>query len=286
MKRSYLDLVDLARGIRVALLSGVALVATMMVSSPTAAQSLPLLFVSSTDVVEGDTGSQLAHFIVSLSKPATSPVSFSIETKGRSATDGVDFLGAKAGDRFTIPAGQLFTRFYFVIKGDTEVEPNEKFEFFVSKISGATVRQPANAGGTCIIVDDDSRAKTAGSNVPALSVSNMGIPEGDAGSRLAYFNIGLSQPATSPVTFSFATNTRVHGDWATDGVDYDGGKGTVTIKPGEQYYTVWFAIKGDTVFERNEKFELVLSNPVGATLHKSTGTGTIMNDDDAKPAAR
>jgi len=38
-------------------------------------------------------------------------------------------------------------------------------------------------------------------------------------------------------------------------------------------------VNGDTVFEANQTFHVILSNPSGATIADSTGVGTIKNDD-------
>ena len=42
-------------------------------------------------------------------------------------------------------------------------------------------------------------------------------------------------------------------------------------------------VKGDTKVEGNEKFHLVLFDPVNASILDDTGVGTILNDDVAPP---
>jgi len=45
--------------------------------------------------------------------------------------------------------------------------------------------------------------------------------------------------------------------------------------------SVAIVVQGDTTVEGNETLTLTLTNPVGATLLRATGTGTILNDDPA-----
>ncbi len=72
--------------------------------------------------------------------------------------------------------------------------------------SGYIVGSPSSATGT--ILNDD---------IPSLSVSDVSVTEGNAGTTSATFTISLSQPAaTGGVSFDIAT---VNGT-ATAGTDY------------------------------------------------------------------
>lgn len=57
--------------------------------------------------------------------------------------------------------------------------------------------------------------------------------------------------------------------------------GTLTFSAatGQTTKTVDVAVKGDTVVEPDETFLLNLSNPQGATISKTPGVATILNDD-------
>jgi hypothetical protein len=65
------------------------------------------------------------------------------------------------------------------------------------------------------------------------------------------------------------------------GADVTATSGTLTFLTGETSKTVAVTVVGETLFEANETFTLVLSSPVGATIAAGTGTGTITNDDAA-----
>jgi hypothetical protein len=120
--------------------------------------------------------------------------------------------------------------------------------------------------------DDPSFAQPA---QPTISISDPSFTEGNSGSATAFVNLTLSQEAASPVTVEYTT---VNGT-ATAGSDYLSQSGTVTFAPGETSIQVGFTVYGDTVFEPDETFSILLSNPVGAQLGDDTGTITIVNDD-------
>ena len=62
--------------------------------------------------------------------------------------------------------------------------------------------------------------------------------------------------------------------------DYiDTGGGLVTFNPGETSGTFFFRIFGDTETEADETFLVNLTSASGATIDRSQGTGTILNDD-------
>ena len=105
--------------------------------------------------------------------------------------------------------------------------------------------------------------------------SGVSVPEGNAGTSSATFQVTLSQEAVGPVSVGFAT---VNGT-ATAGQDYVAASGTVTFEPGESEKTVTVLVSGDTTFEADEIFYVSLSAPSGATISSGQGQGTIVNDD-------
>ena len=96
----------------------------------------------------------------------------------------------------------------------------------------------------------------------------------------AVFVLTLSKPATEAVTVDYPT---VAGDAGS--ADFTGSSGSVTFAAGEQTKTISIPITGDNLTEANEHFNVVLTNAVGATLARATGTATIVDDDAAPPAS-
>jgi len=136
----------------------------------------------------------------------------------------------------------------------------------VSNRQGQPVQLDALTGGTITVT---------GLTLPSLSVGNVQVTEGDAGSTDAVFTVTLSEASATPVTVDFATAD----DNATAGADYTPTTGRLTFPAGTTSLTVAVPVLGDEAAEGNETFRLVLRNPSGATLGAAAGTGTIVDDD-------
>lgn len=121
-------------------------------------------------------------------------------------------------------------------------------------------------------------AGTTTPTLPTLSIDSPSIVEGDDGTTTLTFTVTASATSTSAITVDYATADGT----AVAGSDYVATSGTLTIAAGQTTGTIVVTINGDRVIEPNEAFSLVLSNPSQATLGAAaTGTGTIVNDDNA-----
>jgi Ca2+-binding RTX toxin-like protein len=115
-------------------------------------------------------------------------------------------------------------------------------------------------------------AATSVSILSALTVS-----EGDSGTTNALLTVNLSSRSASAITVDFATQSGT----AQAGSDFVATSGTLTFAPGVTSQTIVVPIVGDTVVEGTESFQIVLSNPVNATLSQTTSTVTILDNDVA-----
>jgi chitinase len=111
--------------------------------------------------------------------------------------------------------------------------------------------------------------------LPSISVTDVTIGEGNTGTTSRTFTVTLSSASASAVSVNYATRNGT----ATAGSDYTAVSGTLSFAAGQTSKTVSVPVLGDTVFESDETFYLDLSAAVGATLSRSTATGTIANDD-------
>ena len=111
-----------------------------------------------------------------------------------------------------------------------------------------------------------------------ISIGNESQSEGDTGNRTYTFELTLANPSSQTVTVDWATQDGT----ALAPADYVAASGTVTFGPGVTTQTVVVQVKGDVVFEPDETFSIVLSDPTNATIGDGTGTGTI-DDDDLQP---
>ena len=113
--------------------------------------------------------------------------------------------------------------------------------------------------------------------VPEISVADVSVKEGDAGTTNAAFVVSLSSSPTvsSPVSVTYSVVAAT----ATAGRDYTAIAGTLTFAPGETQKTVNVPVIGDRTRESDETFTLRLANPTNATLTRGNGLGTVQDDD-------
>jgi hypothetical protein len=121
-----------------------------------------------------------------------------------------------------------------------------------------------------------------GGGTPTLSINDVSVTEGNAGTKTATFTATLSAAATGTVTVNYATANGT----ATAGSDYVATSGTLTFPAGTTSRPVTVTVNGDTTVEPNETFTVNLSSPSGATLADAQGVGTIVNDDVACTAVQ
>jgi len=114
-----------------------------------------------------------------------------------------------------------------------------------------------------------------------VSIASVTLNEGNTGTTNFPFVATLSQVSNDPVTVQYAT---ANGTAVAPG-DFTATSGMVTIPAGQLTAPIPVSVNGDTSFETNEAFTVVLSSPTNANLitGASTATGTITND-DAVPA--
>jgi ELWxxDGT repeat protein len=136
-----------------------------------------------------------------------------------------------------------------------------------------------NVNGTLFFSADDGthgrELWKLADGLPALTVGDATVTEGNAGTRAATFTVTLSAASNQPVTVSYATANGA----ATAPSDYAAISGMLTFAPGETSKTVIVLVKGDRRGEPNELFYLALSAPGNATIADGQGQGTILDDE-------
>ncbi|CAD7730939.1 hypothetical protein LMG31884_45510 [Xanthomonas hydrangeae] len=202
-------------------------------------------------------------YTVLLDQAAQSAVSIAFSVGG-SATSGTDY--AAVSSPLTIPAGQTSSTITINPTADATIEADETVVISLAAGSGYSVGSPNSATGT--IANDDQ---------PSLSINDVSVNEGNAGTTNATFTVSLSQPAgAGGVSFDIATADGT----ATAGVDYVASSlSGQTIPAGSSSATFTVLVNGDTLSEPNETFFVNVSNVSGATVADAQGLGTIVNDD-------
>ena len=121
-----------------------------------------------------------------------------------------------------------------------------------------------------------------------LSTSGLHVTEGNSGTTDAVIPVDLSGPSTQTVTVDYTT---VDGTAKAADNDYIPATGTLTFAPGETQKNIVIKVVGDTTYELDEVFTVVISNPVNATIlgdspgFADTATVFIVNDDAVIPFA-
>jgi CSLREA domain-containing protein len=196
-------------------------------------------------------------------------VTVNYATANGTATAGQDYTSASGllswGNG--ISASQTFT---IPITDDSLDEPDETVSITLSNATGgATIGNPASAVLT--ITDNDP--------APSLSINDVSQAEGNSGTTNFNFTVTLSAASGQTVSVNYATANGT----AQAGSDYLSVNGLLTFTPGQTSKPVTVQVNGDTQFEPNETFFVNLSNATNATIGKSQGTGTIVNDDAVPP---
>jgi uncharacterized protein YhjY with autotransporter beta-barrel domain len=225
---------------------------------------LPNLTINDVTASEGNAGVTNFTFTVSLSAPAgPGGVTFDIATANGTATAGIDYVANSLTGQ-TIPAGSSTYTFTVQVNGDALNEPSETFFVNVTNVVNAVV---VDGQGVGTIVNDDP--------LPSLSINDVTVVEGNAGTVNAVFTVTLSAASGQTVSVNYATADGT----ATQPADYTNTSGTLTFTPGTTTQTITVPVIGETVPEANETFFVNLSGAVNATIADNQGVGTITNDD-------
>ena len=185
---------------------------------------------------------------------------------GANPADAADYTPVITKQTLVFAAGETEKTIAVRTSEDDLDEPDETFLARLDNATGALIIRGQGVG---TIVDDDAP--------PELSIDDAApVDEG----ALAVFAVRLSEVSGRTVT----ANWRTASETATEGADFVGAAGTVTIAPGETTAHLEVVTVDDEQVEAGEEtFRVTLSAPVHATLGTATATGTIVDDD--RPAA-
>ena len=240
---------------------------------------LPALSINDVTSTEGNSGTKMFTFTVSLSTVApTGGVTFDIASADGTAQDGNpggednDYVARSLAAQ-TIPAGSQNYSFDVTVNGDLSIEANETFFVNVTNVSGATVTDSQGLG---TIQNDDS---------PTLTINDVSANETNSATTTFTFTVTSSLPAPAGgITFDIATadgTAQDHNPVSEDN-DYVAKSLTAqTITAGNTTYIFQVTVNGDPLVEPNETFFVNVTNVSGATVADGQGQGTIQNDDTA-----
>ncbi|NCY17903.1 MAG: hypothetical protein EBX39_14320, partial [Actinobacteria bacterium] len=119
--------------------------------------TIPVVSIAGASLAEGNDGTKVLSFLVSLTTAARSPVSVAYRTVAGTSTAGSDYQ--QTAGSVTFRTGQRTATIVVAVMGDTVVEPDETFTVELSNPANATLGV-STAVGT-ILNDDTLVAMTA-----------------------------------------------------------------------------------------------------------------------------
>jgi hypothetical protein len=227
---------------------------------------LPNLSISDVTIVEGDSGSKTANFLVTLDAPSGKVVQVDYASVDGTATVGFDYA-AVSGTLIFAPE-QTSKTIGVTVWGDLLDEASEFFTINLTNPQNGTISRSQGVG---TIQDNDP--------LPTLTINNVTVTEGDGTPQSVQFTVRLSAASGKTVTVNYATADQT----AVAGRDYAAKSGMLTFAPGETVKTITMTILNDLVAEPTETFSLKLSAPLNAVLSTSQGIGTILDNDTSEP---
>lgn len=254
--------------------------AFLLLQLPAAALAIPVLGINDVSVSEGTGGSGVAIFeVIRTSTEVSSTVQFT--TSAGTATEGTgscggttDYLRMSGSLLFNV--GERSKSIMVTICGDNRDENDETFMVYLTSPTGATI---ADDHGQGTIIDDDPP--------PVIDVSSLLRPEGNSGQSTWTYSVFLSPASGREISVNYSTSnvTATGGSSCSAGVDFVNTSGTLRFAPGEASKPVNVTVCGDTWSEPDERFNVVLSNAVNATIQgtPSSGGGIISNDEPQIP---
>jgi hypothetical protein len=117
-----------------------------------------------------------------------------------------------------------------------------------------------------------------GQFVNYVSIGDVSLVEGNAGTTNAIVPVALSVAGTTPITIQYTTASGT----AVAGQDFVAQSGTLTFQPGVTRQNIVIAVNGDTSFEPDETFMVNLSNPTGGAVLSFPHRGVTITNDDTR----
>ena len=230
----------------------------------------PTLSITDVAASEPDTGAANATFTVSLSAASSKTVTVDYATVAGTATAGDDYTAASG--TLTFSPGQTSKQVQVAVQGDTLDEVDETFKLRLSNAVNGVIGDgtpTATVDGTGTIGDNDAE--------PTVSINDIAGLEGNTGTTVFSFRVGLSAASSKTVTVNWATANET----ASAPGDYAGASGTLTFVPGDTEKTLSVPVNGDADVEAAETFTVDLGGATNATISDAKGLGAIQNDDSA-----
>jgi chitinase len=211
--------------------------------------------IGDAQVLEGDAGTTLMQFPVTIEPAATSDIVLRYSTQYGHAS--ITDFGFTSGTNVTIPARTAATSIGIPVNGDLAIEADETFTLVVNSLSAAATVPDKRATGT-ILTDDKSAVMLVDGHAGpvGLRLDWSNVVEDD-GAEVAW-TVRLLEPVNRDVTIRYYTASGT----ATAGVDfeaiYQSSPASRTIPAGQTETTIGVRVKEDAWDEPSETFQVIV----------------------------
>ncbi len=261
-----------------ATVTGVSSFSSWTLAEPAAVQEGTFQFSSATY----NTAESAGTATITVTRTAGSDGAVSVDyatVAGGTAIGGADCSSAQTdyvttSGTLNFAAGETSKTFNITLCDDNAFEPDDTVNLRLTNAQGgATLGTPTDAVLT--ITSEDA--------APTVSINDVTMSEGDAGTTNFTFNIfRTGNPSQDPINVAYHT---VDGSAVAPG-DYTAvTSGNATIPAFGASLNITISVNGDTTVEPNETFTVVLDSTSVGTIDDGSGLGTINNDDVAAGAA-
>jgi Ca2+-binding RTX toxin-like protein len=183
---------------------------------------VPILKGYDVSLLEGNSGTKIAQFILDLSFPAPVDIHFSYQTVDRTALAGSDYVASSG--QVTIAAGQSSATIEVELIGDTEYEPDKIFTLSLSNLTGATFENNELQYTLIGNIETDDFPNTPPF---AIGIADITVTKNAPNSTVDLFAaFEDTQESDTTLTYSIEANTN---NGLFDSVTIDGVTGTLTL---------------------------------------------------------
>ncbi len=162
---------------------------------------------------------------------------------------------------------------------DTNVPPGQHtYQIYAINNSGLISAQGSNPATVTVKPQPTTTTTTSTTTTTTTAATGLTLSIADASATeggTLEFTVTLSQEPYQFITVNYDT----HDDTATHTSDYYRATGTLILNPLQTTTTLKVHTRNDNTTENTETFQLVLTQPRGATLATGTATGTIHDND-------
>jgi len=238
----------------------------------------PSLSINDVSTTEGDSGTKVLNFTVTLSAASNQTVTVDFATVPGTATTPSDYQSASGTLTFT--TGQTTKTIGVTIKGDTSFEPDETFTVSLTNPANAVI---SKGQGTGTILNDDVQGGLISFSPGAYSVSEN--------TNFVILTVNRTNDTSGAATVDYATDdtgapavcSNTSTVLASARCDFTTAMGTLRFAAGETQKTFTVLVNRDSFAESSEQFTVNLSNLTGgaAFATPSSAIVTITNSPEA-----